>query len=338
MHFKFTRVYISILLLISQLAIGQNQPLTAQQILDSSIAFCGDFNSNEASELTYVVVMPDKSRATIDEKRIEGEKYTQCILSMTHVPQTIFFDGKSMTSVKGDSIIKIRNIKTIDEIQLRTYINIQLGYKHLKYELTRFEDQNFANFDCYVIAATSKSGYTTLNYFDKTNFRLLMVIYPNGNKSIMTEYEFNEGTLVNTQIINTFSNTTDKQILKLIKYSTNRTFSDVWFNCPYKDVVEIPENIKTGNFKSLNGPETEFIRNDKAQDHYDENGNFILKRHLFWTYNDTFGLISEEDIKNNNTSPESNILVRIISWDSDTYVCQWIAGKNTDTQDYKLKE
>jgi hypothetical protein len=330
--------YTLLLLIISLFVRGQDQNLTAGQILDSSIVFCGKFTPKKASELTYIAFMPDSSSATIDEKRIEGEKFTQSILSMTHVPQTTFFNGKFFIRINGDSIIKIQKIETIDEIKLRTFTNVQFGYKTLKYKITRLDDQNFNNFDCFVLSATSKNGYTTLNYFDKTNFRLLMVIYPNGNKSLMIEYDMKEGTLINTHIVNTFSNSTGNQILKLAKYKTNRTFSALWFDCPYNDKIEIPENIKKGHFSSLNGPETEFNRTDKAHEYFDENGNLILRQFLMWTNNDTFGLISEDDIKNNNRSQESTILVRIISWDSDSYVCQWIAGKYTDTQDYKLKK
>jgi hypothetical protein len=331
--------YIYLFLIFPSLVQAQKEPMTAEQILDSSIAFCGTPILNKtASELTYVALLPDKSTATIDEKRIEGEKFTQCILSMTHVPQTTFFNGKNLTRVSGDSLIKIQKIKTIDEIKLRTFTNLQYGYKSLNYEITRLEDQHFNNFDCFVISAKSKNGYTTLNYFDKTNYRLLMVIYPNGNKSLMIEYQIKDGVLLNTHIINTFSNSEDQQVLKLIKYKTERIFSDLWFNCPYKDKVEIPENIKNGSFMSLNGPDTEFIRTEKSHDYFDKNGNLELRRFLMWTSTDSFGLISEQDIKNNNTSPESNILVRIISWDKDSYVCQWIAGKYTDTQDYKLKK
>ena len=63
-----------------------------------------------------------------------------------------------------------------------------------------------------------------------------------------------------------------------------------------------------------------------------------MKRILQWTNDDTYGLIDEEAIINKDKSPESEILVRIISWDNNSYVCQWMAGKYTDTQDYKIKK
>lgn len=323
-------------LFLSQFTIGQNNDLTAEQILDSSIAFCGKLTHGTRSELTFGTLMPDKSTATIDEKRIEGEKYTQCILSMSHISQTTFFNGKTLTRINGDSILEIKQLKNIDEIRLKTYSNLQVGYKMLDYEIERKDDIKFKHFDCYVLRTTSKNGYSTLNYFDKTNYRLLMVVYPNGNKSLMIEYEFKNNILINSHIVNISANSEESQTIKLAKYKTDRTFSDLWFKCPYIEKVVIPETIKTGTFKSTNGPDAKFIRTSSAQNYSDDTGNKILTRYLKWMNSDSMGLISEEDIKNNNTSPESNILVRIISWDSKGYVCQWMTGKYSDTQDYKL--
>ena len=325
-----------VLLFLSQFAIGRNSNLTAEQILDSSIAFCGKSTHGARSELTFGVLMPDRSTAIIDEKRIEGEKYTQCILSMSYINQTSFFNGKTLTRINGDSIFEIKQLKNIDEIKLKTYSNIQVGYKKLDYNIERKDDMIFKNFDCFVLRATSQNGYSTLNYFDKTNYRLLMVIYPNGNKSLLIDYDFKDSILINTHIVNTFANSEQSQTIKLAKYKTDRTFSDLWFKCPYKGKVVIPETIKMGRFKSTNGPDTKFVRTSTAQNYSDKTGNKILTRYLKWRNSDSMGLISEENIKNNNASPEANILVRIISWDSKGYVCQWMAGKYSDTQDYKL--
>jgi hypothetical protein len=73
-------------------------------------------------------------------------------------------------------------------------------------------------------------------------------------------------------------------------------------------------------------------------DYTDNKGNVILKRYLAWGIisSDTFGLIDEQALKNNDRSSSSQILVRVVSWDEHGYVCQWITDKNTDTQDYKL--
>lgn len=334
--------YIIFLLLISVNALGQpTDELTAEQIMDSSIEFCGGkkrISEIESSSINYLLIQPDKSTAIISEKSSAGKKYVQSILSMTHVPQTTFFDGKKLTRVNGSSVMEVEDIESIEELKLKIYNQIQYGYKMLGYELIRLPDKKFQHFDSYVVNAKAGNGYTTMNFFDKTNFRLLMVIYPNGNKSLMVDYFFKDSVLFNSHIINTFTNSDDQQVLKLKNVNLNTEISDLWFNCPYTDTVYIPQHIKTGEFESINGDRTVFTRTDKWQDYYDTQGKPILSRFLKWANNDTYGLIDEKEIKDSHNSPESQILVRIISWDDNGYVCHWIAGKYTDTQDYKIKE
>ncbi|MFD2515437.1 hypothetical protein ACFSRY_16310 [Pontibacter locisalis] len=330
------------LLLISTVAIGQTRDdLTAKHILDSSIIFSGGeerISKIESSSINYLLIQPDESTAIITEKRKIGQKYVQSILSMKHVPQTTFFDGTMVTRVDGSSITQIKDLDVMEEVKLRTYNQIQYGYKALNYELTRLPDKKFNNFDCYVVSAKADNGYTTMNFFDKTNFRLLMVVYPNGNKSLMIDYMFKDSILFNSHIVNTFADSDEKQVLRLQHADLNVDISDLWFNCPYKDKVYTPPHIKSGEFESTNGDKTVFTRTEKSQDYKDDQGKLIMRRFLKWTNNDTYGLIDEKAIKNNDSSPESLILVRIISWDDKEYVCHWIAGKYTDTQDYKIKE
>ena len=331
-----------ILLLISAVAFGQQtDSLSAEQIVDSSIAFCGGFqkiDKIESSSMNYLLIQPDKSTAIIAEKRKTGHKYVQSVLSMNHIPQTTFFNGDMLSRVDGSSVTKVKDLESIEEVKLKTFNQVQYGYVALDYELTRLPDKKFNNFDCYVVNAKAANGYTTMNFFDKTNFRLLMVVYPNGNKSLMIEYIFKDSVLFNSHIVNTFAGSVEKQILRLQHVDLNIDISNLWFNCPYEDKVYTPAHIKIGEFESTNGDKTVFTRTEESQDYKDDQDKPIMRRFLKWTNEDSYGLIDERAIKNNNTSPESNILVRIISWDANEYVCHWIAGKYTDTQDYKIKE
>lgn len=337
-----TKNIILFFLLPRVLAFGQNDSnLTAEEIVNRSIIFSGGekrISQIKSTDLNYLLIQPDKSTAIVNEKRKTGQKYVQSILSMQHVPQTTFFDNKKLSRINGDSVIKINKLHSVEEIKLRTYNQIQYGYKAFKYKLTRLPDKKFQNFDCYVVDATADNGYSTMNFFDKTNFRLLMVVYPNGNKSAMIKYIHKDSVLFNSEIVNTFPGSEDLQVLKLQHINLNTDISDLWFNCPYKDKVIIPAHIKTGVFVSTNGDKTTFTRSETSQDYENEQGKFIMKRLLKWANNDTYGLIDEKAIINKDTSPESEILVRIISWDKKSYVCQWIAGKYTDTQDYKIKK
>lgn len=331
-----------IILLSPGILFGQGaNSLTSGQILNSSIKFSGGENrikNIKSADANYLLIQPDKSTAIINEKIKTGQKYVQSVLSLTHVPQTTFFNGKVLSRVDGSFVIHVDSLNKIEEIKLRTYSQLQYGYKVLGYKLTRLPDKKFQNFDCYVLNAEASNGYTTMNFFDKTNYRLLMVVYPSGNKSLMIDYVFQDSVLFNSHIINTFADSNTVQELRLQQVELNPNVADIWFNCPYEKDVTIPAYIKTGQFESTNGPKTEFIRSANSQDYKDETGKLIGRRFLKWANGDTYGLIDEKAIQNNDTSPESEIFVRIISWNKEGYVCQWIAGKYTDTQDYKLKD
>ena len=154
----------------------------------------------------------------------------------------------------------------------------------------------------------------------------------------MIDYVFKDSVLFNSHILNTVSNSDKIQTLKLQTIDLNPTISDTWFNCPYMDTVAIPDYIKKGKFVSTNGAETRFTRTEISMDYTDEKGIVKLKRFLAWgtVSPDTFGLIDEDALKSNDKSSKSQILVRVVSWDSYGYVCQWITDTHTDTQDYKL--
>jgi hypothetical protein len=336
------RYLITLSFLSPTLLFGQHQEtLTGSQIVDASLIFCGGeqrISKIESSRINYLLTQPDQSTAIINEQLKTGKKYVQCVLSRTHFPQTTFFNGERISRVNGSSVTHVTDLQSKEELKLRTYNQIQYGYKQLKYKLDRIPDQKFKNFDCFVINAKADNGYTTTNFFDKANFRLIMVAFPNGNKSLMTEYIFKDSVLFNSNIINTFSNSKELQILKLQAIDLNIDISNTWFNCPYTDKVLVPPHIKLGEFVSTNGPETRFNRTETSMEYTDGKGNVVLKRLLAWDVisQDTFGLVDEEVINSNDKSSAAQILVRVVSWDERSYVCQWIMDKYTDVQDYNL--
>lgn len=337
-----SKLFAILSVVLPSLLFGQSrEQLTADQIVDSSLHFCGGeirLSRIESSRITYLLIQADNTTAIVNDQLKTGKKYVQCILSKTHSPQTTFFNGEKISRVDGSSITHIRDVQSREEVKLKTYNQIHYGYKQLKYQLTRLPDQKFKNFDCFVVSAKAGNGYTTMNFFDKTNFRLLMVVYPNGNKSLMIDYVLKDSVLFNSHIVNTFSNSDEIQTLKLQTIDLNPNISDTWFNCPYTEKVVIPDHIKKGKFVSTNGADTRFTRTEISMDYTDEKGTVILRRFLAWgiVSPDTFGLIDENALKNNDKSSKARILVRVVSWDSNGYVCQWMTDTNTGTQDYKL--
>ena len=327
-----------LLLFFSQVVIGQTmREISSKQIIDSSLIFCGGekhLAKITSCNITYQFSAPDQSIAIINQQIKTGNKFVQSILSRAHPTHTTFFNGEKVSRVKGDSVFHSADPLLLEELKLKTFNQIQYGYKVLGYELTRLPDQKFKNFDCFVVDAKSPKGFKTTNFFDKTNFRLLMVVYPNGNKSLMINYVFKDSVLINSLIITTFVDSEEMQSQQLVKAELNAAISDTWFNCPYTDKVFLPDYIITGKFESITGAATIFERTKKSQDYLDEQGKVSLQRPLKWRSSDTFGLKNE--MAKETEDPSKEILVRIISWDKQGYVCQWQAGIYTDTQEYKI--
>lgn len=147
--------------------------LKATDILKASIEFCGGekrISEFRSTELSYYFVNTDGLTASMVEKKVNGEKYAQSILSKKHTPQSTFFDGKDFTRIDGSEIIRISDLNSNEEIKLKTFNNLQYGYKQLGYELKRLPDEKFENFDCYVVEAKASNGYSTMNFFDKSDF------------------------------------------------------------------------------------------------------------------------------------------------------------------------
>lgn len=208
-NFMTIRHFLIFFIFLPSIIFGQNNSnISAHQIIDSSLAFAGGehrISKLESCKITYSFKQSDYATAIISEHVLTGEKYVQSILSKTLVPQTTFFNGDRISQVNGSLVLHNTDLITNEEIRLKTFSHIQYGYKKLGYQLARLPDHKFKYFDCFVVNAISQNGYTTMNFFDKTNFRLIMVVYPNGNKSLMMDYVFKDSILFNSQIVNTIS-------------------------------------------------------------------------------------------------------------------------------------
>ena len=222
----------------------------------------------------------------------------------------------------------INDLNTVEEIKLQTYNQIQYGYKELSYSLERLDDQKFSSFDCYVISATAKNGYKTLNYFDKTNFRLIMVVYPKGNKSLLMEYVFRDSVLFNTKILNVEDNS-EQMTLVLTKLTNNIDIIPLWFSVNNSQSTSIPDNIKKGTFVSADGALV--IRTGSIQT--EQKGDYNATLSLSWLNNYTYAMADSSPLHTAN-----NILVKIISWDNNGYVCHYYSHKVSGTQEYKIKK
>ena len=309
--------------------------LTAAQILDSSLAFCGgeQLNSLSTCELSYAYYEQDQLPVSVVDVRKPGSAYTQSILARGSSPKTTFFDGTRITIASQKGVRHFASANEVVAMQLKLYHLPQQGYKALKWKLERLADEQFKHVDCYVLRVTASNGYSTLNFFDKSNYKLMMVAYPNGNRSIMIDHRRVDGVLVNSRVM-TQTAEGQKHFLVLTEARLNGNISPAWFACPYRDVVELPTWIKTGVFKARRGSGYPVVRTTNAQ--IEGDGKTEISMDLKWLSNDHYGLISDKTLVNNTTGPQNEMLVRIVSWDENGYVCQYLAGPSTGTMEYSL--
>lgn len=328
-----------LLFTIGNISAQQIDSLTASEILDKSIKFCGgekNIKKIENTELSYVYLTDNDNKVSISDKVVCGKKYSQSILSYDYQSQSTFFDGNVLSRVDGDNIKHVSEITKVEEIKLKTYNQVQFGYVEEGYELTRMEDERFNHFDCYVVKATAKSGYSTVNFFDKTNFRLLMIVYPNGGKSCMIKYKFVDDVLFNSTILN-ITPEKEQQRLILLSAKNNISISDLWFVCPYDSTLQVPLEVKTGSFNPINSTSS-LERTDFTQTEIFDQGNSKFVMYLTWRNEDTYFMIDEKSLKANSDNSGLEVLVRIISWDKNGYICHFLSGDSFGNQEYKRKE
>jgi hypothetical protein len=320
-----------------QIARASDTALTAEDIINKSIEFCGG-NENikkiASTELTYKLIDADSSIASVIIKRKQASRYLRSVLSTSHTPQTLYFDGAKVSFVEDLKIQHNDKLEEIEEVRLQTFDVIQYGYKELGYKFDRLNDQKFSHYDCLVVRATAKNGYSTLNYFDKTNFRLLMLVYPTGSKSVLTDFTFRDSVLFNTGIINVDKDL-KQQILELQNIEINRPINTSWFTPPFKDKISIPEFIRTGNFKPVFGTPGLLTRNSFSQTETYNEGKSEFNLQVEWNNDYILSLTNSESVNTTgNVKTGDKILVKFLSWDENGYVCHYFSKGNGGTQEY----
>ena len=135
--------------------------LTASQVLDSSLAFCGGekLDALQASELSYTFFQKEGQPVSVVDVRKPGAAYTQSVLAKEYGPQTTFFNGKQVTVANDKGVTHFGAPERVIPMQLRLYHLPQQAYKKLAWKLERLADEQFEHINCYVVRATAPNGY-----------------------------------------------------------------------------------------------------------------------------------------------------------------------------------
>lgn len=307
---------------------GQENKITAQEIVQRAINKNGgdvQLDSLNSVEFISQIITPNNDTLSFAAKRKDFNKYFISTLSTTHENSSTIYNNGKAAIIKSETVQQIIDPLMLEELLLQCYISINYGYKKLGYKLNRLDDQKFDYFDCYVVMAESPLGRKTLNYYDKKTDNLIMIIYPNQNKSLFIDNYQSKGITCPSKILMTdTANKVTQSTLTKINYQNDLDTN--WFNLPNNGIYKAPGLFKTGRFKYINSNiGAESIREKDNQIEID--GKSKTEYKIKWTTSSDYLLYR---LKNISTPPtDENIeffKVRIITWNGNKYYCQYITS------------
>lgn len=317
--------FLAILAVESNIAIGQIMDrLSANQIVQRAIDSTGGdalLNKITTVELIDKMATPEGDTVSFAIKRMGFNKYYASALSSAYVNTTNIFNNGNAVSIENEKVKEITDPIKIERFWLQSFISIDFAYKKLQYRLKRLADKKFEHFDCYVINATSPSGFDFMNFYDKATGRLIMVIYPDDSKTIFTDYYTKDGiSIPSIALLTDNSGKITQSVLQKINFSDQIDMN--WFVLPKGGDFKAPEIFKTGSF--------EYMGFDKGYTsirtiHKDiEAGAGVAPQEftIRWDDDNDYTRVSKNPAENNTMK------VRIITWAGNIFYCQYLSSKN----------
>ena len=233
---------------------GSDKTLTADQIIQRAIDSSGGdkiFDVVKNVETISQIITSKGDTLSISVKRMNFDKYFVSSLSLGYVNTTTVYNKGKAALISNQNAQPILDPLKLEELQLQSYISLEYGYKKLGYILEREADQKFQNFDCFTVLASSPLGRTTINYYDKKTGNLIMIIYPNLNKSVFIDFYKTKGITFASKIlmVDTLGAITSSTLTKL-SYDDN--LDSNWFNIPVALFSALLlQAVKTVNVKKV---------------------------------------------------------------------------------------
>ena len=332
-HSMNVRKLVGLLLFIACLhshTLAQDKAITANEIIQRAIDSSGGdlkLASLHSVEFITKIVISENEVLSFAIKKKDFNKYYISTLSTSHVNSTTIYNDGRAVIIKNDSAKSITDPLTIEDLRLQCFISIDYGYKKLGYKFTRIDDQKFQNFDCYSVLVESPLGNTTANYYDKKTGRLIMIVYPNGLKSVFIDFYKSSDLTAPSKVLmtDTKNNVTQSSLQKLI-YDNN--LDPYWFTLPKEGKYQAPEKFKTGVFKYINSNDGAGFTREKDRQ-IETSGSQRTEYKVKWESNNDYLLFRLKNPEKPATDENIEYLkVKIVTWDNTKYYCQYITSDN----------
>jgi len=317
------------LLSATHIAFGQDSKLTAMDIVQRSIDSTGGdrkFDTVNTGDFVNQLLIDQRDTISLITKKKGFNKYWTSTLSIGYENSTTIYNNGRAVIIKNDTVREITGPLELEALAFSCYISTDYAYKKLGYKLTRMDDQKFENFDCYAVLAESPLGQKTLNYYDKKNGKLLMIIYPSGNRSINTEYFKHEGVSVPVMVLMSGHQEGKYTWAKLEQFDFEPPSDTGWFELPSPGSCKTPDKFRTGTFSYLsNNGSGKVIRDDQK-----EIGSIKDIQKIYsirWTSANDYLIFR---LKNSANPPTNDNIeyrkCRIITWSGNKYYCQYLTS------------
>ena len=145
------------------------------------------------------------------------------------------------------------------------------------------------------------------------------------------DYVFKDNVLFYSKVVNVVSGS-EQSTLTLKRIDNNIDINSLWFRVNDTIPYLPPADIKNGVFISNDGS----LLTRKGAVQTEQNGVKNFKLFLVWIDNYTYSMTYDKVVLNQNEIKSENIiLVKIVSWNRNGYVCHYYSGGVGGTQDYK---
>jgi len=306
---------------------AQDDKLTAMDIVQRSIDSTGGdrkFDTVNTGHFVHQLLIDQRDTISLIIKKKGFNKYWTSTLSIGYVNTTTIYNNGRAVIIKNDTVREISDPLELETLAFSCYISTDYAYKKLGYKLTRLDDQKFENFDCYTVLAESPLGQKVLNYYDKKKGKLLMIIYPSGNRTINTEYFKNEGLSVPVTVLISSRDKITWSRLEQLDYE--QKMDTGWFNLPGEGSYKAPVAFRTGTFSYItNNWSGKVVRDDKRQVETIKDTQKTYQ--ITWTSDNDYLIFR---LKNSAGAPTNDNIeykkCRIITWTGNKYYCQFLTS------------
>ena len=325
--------FFSLLIYHSGIATAQqkatNAQMTAAEIVQKAINNAGGDAKLEAiksAEFVSQLITANNDTLSISVKRKGYNKCYISVMSFGYENTTTIFNNGNAVLIRNDTAERITDPAKLEALALQCYSSIDYGYKKLGYKLSRIEDMQASNFDCYGVLAESPLGLRTANYYDRKTGNCIMIMYPSGGRTIFTSFlPYRELLYNREELLADAKGSVTRSSLREINIDENP--DDNWFHLPPAGDCKPPAIVKTGHSRYVNGKDTlaNITRTENKQIENVKGSSTEYK--IDWLSASDYVLYR---LKNASSPPTNNnieyIKTRITLWSGNRYYCQYITS------------